>query len=78
MDDTTLFDRERLLVLRRRRDLTQRQLAAKAGISYHLVAALETGERKNPTLNTLHVLAEALDVPGHELAPRLCKCPAAA
>ena len=75
MDNVTLLDRAQLTALRKQRDLTQRELAVKAGLSYHLIAALETGARKNPTLETLYALTEALDVPGHELAPRLCRCP---
>jgi transcriptional regulator with XRE-family HTH domain len=75
MDKVTLLDRAQLTALRKQRELTQKGLAAKAGLSYHLVAALETGARDNPTIETLYALTEALDVPGHELAPRLCRCP---
>jgi len=78
MDNAALLDREHLMVLRRRRDLSQKELAAKSGISYGLIAALEAGNRTNPTIRTIKALAVALQVPGHELVPSLCECPDAA
>ena len=47
--------------LRVRVDLTQEQLAEKAGITWHYVSAIERGKRA-ATLETLAALAGALDV----------------
>jgi transcriptional regulator with XRE-family HTH domain len=49
--------------LREARDLTQQQLATKAGLSQAYVSQLETGQKKNPGLPALKKLAKALDVP---------------
>jgi transcriptional regulator with XRE-family HTH domain len=48
--------------LRDKRDLTQADLAKKAGVSPGYVARLETGHH-DPKLSTLHKLAKALGVP---------------
>jgi transcriptional regulator with XRE-family HTH domain len=56
----------RLRVLRERRELTQEQLAARAGISRGYLARLETA-RHDPTLTTLEKLAKALKVKVMEL-----------
>jgi transcriptional regulator with XRE-family HTH domain len=53
---------KRLSELRRRRDLTQQQLAGKADISITSLAFIETGKRW-PRPETIERLAEALDVP---------------
>ena len=47
--------------LRRRKKLTQTQLAKKMGVSQQFVARLETSESTMPSLRTLTKLAEALD-----------------
>jgi len=52
---------ERLQQLRKRRNLTQAQLADLAGISRGYLARLETA-RQDPTLTTLEALAKALRV----------------
>jgi transcriptional regulator with XRE-family HTH domain len=52
---------ERLQQLRKRRNLTQAQLADQAGISRGYLARLETA-RQDPTLTTLEALAKALGV----------------
>jgi transcriptional regulator with XRE-family HTH domain len=57
MDTAPLFDREHLLIVRRRRALSQEELAAKAGISHQHFAALEQGKRKNPSIRTVKALA---------------------
>ncbi len=52
-------------MIRRLRDakgLTQRALAAKVGVKGAYIAQLETGARKNPSLDVLKRLAKALDV----------------
>lgn len=45
---------------------SQRQLAAQSGISNGSIAKLEKGTQK-PTLETIHILAETMDVPLAEL-----------
>jgi transcriptional regulator with XRE-family HTH domain len=52
---------------REARGLTQRDLAAKAGVTPGYVAQLELGVRKNPSLPVLKRLAKALGVPVTEL-----------
>jgi transcriptional regulator with XRE-family HTH domain len=52
---------ERLLALRKAAELTQAELAEKAGISSNALARLERGERE-PTWATVLALAEALGV----------------
>jgi transcriptional regulator with XRE-family HTH domain len=53
--------------LRQARDLTQEQLAKRAGISQAYLSQLEAGEKKYPSLPTLKKLAKALDVTVVEL-----------
>lgn len=48
-----------LLFLRKRRGLTQRQLAAKSGIQQAEISRIEGG-RANPTLETISLLARTL------------------
>ncbi len=54
--------------LRKARGMTQRQLAAKSGIQQAEISRIEAGN-SNPTLSTIAVLANALDVE-FSLAPR--------
>jgi len=56
-----------LRTLREEKGLTQAQLAKAAGTTQEYVAMLETGVRKNPTIETLKRLAKALGVPVTEL-----------
>lgn len=42
--------------------LTQKQLASEAGVALNTVKNLESGKLKNPTLNTLIKIADALGV----------------
>ena len=62
--------RERVAIrvkrLRERRDMSQEQLAERAGISRTYLARLETA-RQDPTLGTLEKLAKALKVKVTEL-----------
>lgn len=51
-----------IATLRRRRRISQRQLAAHAGISVSLIQKLESGERSTARLDSLTALANALDV----------------
>jgi transcriptional regulator with XRE-family HTH domain len=59
---------ERLRVVRKRRGLTQRELANRSGVSYSLIGKIEEGERENTRLETLHKLAIVLRVPTSALA----------
>lgn len=53
---------ERVARLRRRRGLTQEELAERAEVSVELVRKLEQGRRRSVRLGTLQCLARALDV----------------
>jgi len=48
--------------LRERQVMTQEELALKAGTTQQYIAMLESGSRKNPSLELLHRLAKALKV----------------
>ena len=52
----------RIKALRAKKDITQAELAERAGISHGYLARLETG-RQDPTITTLEKLAKALKVP---------------
>ncbi|MGH7392425.1 MAG: helix-turn-helix domain-containing protein [Candidatus Rokuibacteriota bacterium] len=52
---------------RRAKGISQRDLAAKVGVKGAYIAQLETGARKNPSLDVLKRLARALGVPVGEL-----------
>ena len=49
--------------LRNKNDMSQVELAAKAGVNPSYIALLEIGQRKNPSLAVLKKLAKALHVP---------------
>lgn len=53
--------------LRLEKDMTQEELAVKAGIPYATLIKIEGDTVKNPTINTLQKLAEALEVSVDEL-----------
>jgi transcriptional regulator with XRE-family HTH domain len=65
MDSSSLG--ERIKSVRRRRGLTQNELAAGAGVSLSLVKKLEQGTVTDVRLETLHKLAVALIVPTSHL-----------
>jgi len=48
--------------LRKEKGLTQEGLARKANISYHTLIKIESGGIKNPKIETVFKLADALDV----------------
>ncbi|OLR93474.1 helix-turn-helix transcriptional regulator [Actinokineospora bangkokensis] len=54
--------------LRRRVPLTQEELADRAGVSVRTIRRLETGERANPQLDTVRLLADALGLAPDERA----------
>lgn len=53
---------KRLRDIRRRKDLTQEQLADLSGLSIQYVGEIERGKR-NPSLTTIETLAKALTLP---------------
>lgn len=61
---------ERLASVRKRRGLTQRELASAAGVSVQLVRLLEQGAREDTRLETARKLAAALRVPTTALITR--------
>lgn len=61
----------RLRKLRKAAGLGMEAAAEKAGLSRILLAKLETGERPNPTVKTLLLLARAYGVHVRELWPAL-------
>ncbi len=61
MDEMALGSR--LAQIRRRRSLTQAQLAEAAGLLVDLVCKLEAGAKDGVRLGSLHALARALDIP---------------
>jgi transcriptional regulator with XRE-family HTH domain len=61
------FNPTALLKAREAADLTQEQLAVKAGSSFTTVNRLELGKIENPSLATVLKLADALDVDVTEL-----------
>lgn len=56
--------------LRKEKELTQEGLARKANISYHTIIKIESGSIKNPKIETVIKLAEALEVSMDRLAGR--------
>lgn len=65
MDMRKLVGRN-VLRLRQQKGLTQEQFAERSGFSQQYISGLERGQR-NPTIVTLHELAQALGVSHLEL-----------
>jgi transcriptional regulator with XRE-family HTH domain len=59
--------------LRNEQELTQEELAIKAGISYTSLVKIERGQVKNPTIKTLSKIAEALGVSVDEILSKIKK-----
>jgi transcriptional regulator with XRE-family HTH domain len=57
----------KLSKMRKERGLTQEQLGSKVGVSYAYISMLESGSKKNPSLDLLKRLAKALKVTVGEL-----------
>lgn len=53
---------ENLKTIRKKRRISQKSLAQSSGVSYSMVSKLESGEQKNPSLDTLDKIATALNV----------------
>jgi len=47
---------------RKQAGLSQDKLAREAGVAYNTVVKIESGENKNPTIETSRSIANALDV----------------
>jgi len=47
---------------RKKKGLSQDKLAREADVAYNTVVKIESGENKNPTIETLRSIARALDV----------------
>jgi len=60
------FSGQRLLRAREDADLTQEQLAARAGTTASTISRLE-GDKRPPTLDTIARLADALEIPIEQL-----------
>lgn len=52
---------------RKKAGLSQDKLAREAGVAYNTVVKIESGENKNPTIDTLRSIAKALDVSVDEI-----------
>ncbi len=65
----------RLRSLREPADLTQEELAFRAGLSSNAVSALERGVRRRPHPHTVRPLAEALELPEDGRAALLAAVP---
>ena len=52
---------------RKKAGLSQDKLAREAGVAYNTVVKIESGENKNPTIETLRSIARALDVSVDEI-----------
>ena len=55
---------QRIAEMRMEKNLNQKQLAARLGVSQQFISQIETGQGRNLTLNTLIRLAESL---GHKV-----------
>ena len=53
--------------LRKQHNLSQEELAKKAGVTYSTLIKLESGVNKNPTIRTIQQIAAALEVTLDEL-----------
>ncbi|MFF1306823.1 helix-turn-helix domain-containing protein [Streptomyces sp. NPDC058307] len=67
---------ERLREIRKRRGMSQRELAEISGVSLSLVRKLEQGEREDTRLETARQLATALKVPTTQLIAEHAEAPA--
>lgn len=54
--------------LRKKRKISQEELAKQAGITYSTLIKIESGANDNPTMKTMKKIANALDVSLDELA----------
>lgn len=57
--------------LRNKKKLSQEKLARLANVSYNTIVKIESGESKNPTIQTMAGIARALDISLDELTKEL-------
>ena len=67
---STIGERIRQLRLQRDPQMTQRELAERAGVSVDLISKLEQGRKQTALLVSLHKIARALDVDASMLLAR--------
>lgn len=53
---------EKIIFFRNKRNLSQNQLAIKAGIKQGMLSQIESGKKKLPTFSTLQKIADALEI----------------
>lgn len=58
---------------RKKRNLTQKQLASRVGVSQAYICALECGKRQNPSLSILLKISTEIGAPLSVLIKRYCK-----
>jgi transcriptional regulator with XRE-family HTH domain len=66
MENAKILLGRRIRYLRNLQEMTQEQLGAKADLSYKYLGSIERGE-KNPSIDNLEKIAQALKVELHEL-----------
>lgn len=54
-------------IIRKNKGWTQKKLAEKSKVSFSMISKLESGEKKNPSFETLTKIAEALEVSVNDL-----------
>jgi len=74
-DNTTYGSRENmnlknLVTIRKQKNWSQEKLAVESGISYNTIIKIERGGIKNPKIETVIKLADALDITLDELIGR--------
>ena len=56
------FDAQNLRFWRKKRKLSQAELAGKGGVSERYIRALEAGTKSNPSANLVYRLSKALEI----------------
>ncbi|MBU4000537.1 helix-turn-helix domain-containing protein [Patescibacteria group bacterium] len=62
---------KRIKELRNKKGLSQEKLARLADVSYNTIVKIESGESKNPTIQTMAGIAKALGISLDELIKEL-------
>jgi len=62
---------ENIKKLRKRLNLSQEDLATRAGITYSTLTKVENGSNSNPTLATVKKIADAFNIPIDDLVGRV-------
>jgi len=58
---------KRIRELRNKKKISQEKLARLANVSYNTIVKIESGESKNPTIQTMKGIAKSLDITLDEL-----------